>query len=64
MAEFYIEKNTTETGEHIVHSSTCASLPATETMQYLGAFSNANAPVNKALNRYVKVSTCLKCLPA
>ncbi len=64
MAEFYIEKTTNEAGAHIVHASTCASLPATENMHYLGAFSNANAPVNKALNRYVKMSTCPKCLHA
>lgn len=64
MAEFYIEKNANEAGDHIVHSSKCSSLPATESMHYLGAFSNANAPVHKASNRYVKVSTCPKCLPA
>jgi hypothetical protein len=32
-------------------------------MQYLGAFGNASAPVSKALNRYLKVSTCPDCLP-
>jgi hypothetical protein len=63
MAQFYVEKKANVSGEHIVHSSTCSSLPATENMHYLGAFSNANAPVNKASNRYVKVSTCPKCLP-
>lgn len=64
MAEFYIEKKASETGEHVVHSSKCSSMPAKENMQYLGAFSNAAAPVNKALNRYIKVSTCPKCLAA
>jgi hypothetical protein len=64
MAEFYIEKTPNETGLHVVHSSTCASLPASESLQYLGAFSNANAPVNKAVDRYSKVSTCPSCLPA
>ncbi len=63
MAEFYIEKQPNATGEHIVHSSTCSSLPATESMQYLGAYSNANAPVNRAVDRYSKVSTCPTCLP-
>ena len=61
MAEFYIEKKPNETGENIVHSSTCASLPAIETMQYLGAFSNTNAPVNKAVDRFSKVSACPHC---
>lgn len=62
MAEFYIEKNPNETGVHIVHSSICSSLPAIENMQYLGAFSNAKAPVNKAVDRFPKVSTCPNCL--
>jgi hypothetical protein len=64
MAEFYIEKSASETGEHIVHSSTCSSLPTTEKMMYLGAYSNANAPVNKASDWYSKVSTCPTCLAA
>lgn len=64
MAEFYIEKKTNGAGEHVIHSSICASLPSGDGMQYLGAFSNAAAPVSKALNRYLKVSTCPDCLPA
>lgn len=64
MAEFYIETKANETGEHRVHSSTCSSMPAKESMRYLGAFSNAQAPVYKASNRYLKVSTCPKCLAA
>ncbi len=61
MAEFYVEKKASETGEHLVHSSSCASLPSKETMHYMGAY--AQAPVNEALDRYIKVSTCPKCLP-
>lgn len=64
MAEFYIEKKASETGEHRVHSSTCSSMPTKDDMQYLGAFSNAAASVNKASNRYLRVSTCPKCLAA
>ncbi len=60
MAEFYIEKNTTETGEHLVHSSICPSLPAKETMHYMGAY--AQAPVWEAKIRYAQISTCPKCL--
>ncbi len=63
MAEFYVEKRPSETGEYIVHSATCASLPANEHMQYLGSYSNVNAPVNEASGRYSKVSTCPECLP-
>ena len=62
MAEFYVEKNATKTGEHLVHSKTCSSLPAEETMHYLGAYSNALAPVKEANDRYVKVAACRNCL--
>ena len=64
MAEFYVEKNANDTGAHLVHSSTCSSMPPKESMHYLGAFSNATAPVNKALNRFVRVSSCPQCLAA
>lgn len=64
MALFYVEKKPSETGEHLVHSSTCSSLPAEESMHYLGAYSNAQSPVNQALDRYVNVAPCPKCLAA
>ena len=64
MAEFYVEKSPTGTGAHVVHSSTCSAAPAKDDMRYLGAYSNAKAPVSKAANRYVKVSTCPSCLAA
>lgn len=62
MALFYVEKNTNEAGEHLVHSSTCSSLPAEETMHYVGSY--AQAPVKEVMDRYVKVSTCPNCSPA
>ena len=62
MALFYVAKNTNEAGEHLVHSSNCSSLPAEETMHYVGSY--AQAPVKEVMDRYVKVSTCPNCLPA
>lgn len=62
MAEFYLEKKLTETGEHLIHKSTCPSLPAEETMHYMGAY--AQAPVWEASIRYQQVSTCPECLPS
>lgn len=64
MAEFYIDKKTDAAGDHLVHLSTCASLPAKENLLYLGAYSNAKATLNMAMDRYRQVSTCPKCLPA
>ncbi len=62
MALFYVEKGTNEAGEHLVHSSTCPSLPAEETMHYVGSY--AQAPVKEVMDRYVRVSKCPNCLPA
>lgn len=62
MAEFYVEKKENEAGAHLVHSKTCSSLPPEKTMHYLGAYSNAQAPIKEAFDRYVKVAVCPKCL--
>jgi len=62
MAEFYVEKKENESGAHLVHSKTCSSLPAEETMHYLGAYSNALSPLHEANDRYVKVAVCPKCI--
>jgi hypothetical protein len=62
MALFYIEKKTNEAGEYLIHSSACSSLPAEESMIYMGAY--AQAPVKEATDRYKYVSTCPNCIPA
>ena len=64
MAEFYVEKKANESGAHLVHSKICACLPAEEAMHYLGAYSNPQAPVNEASDRYRLVTMCPDCLPA
>ena len=62
MALFYVEKGTNEAGKHLIHSSTCSSLPEEENMIYVGSY--AQAPVKEVTDRYVKVSTCPNCLSA
>ncbi len=64
MIEYYVEKTANETGEHVVHSSRCSSLPATETMRYLGPYSNINAPMNEASNWFSKACACTECISA
>lgn len=61
MALFYVEKGTNESGEHLIHSSSCSCLPKEEAMHYVGSY--AQAPVKEVLDRYVNVSTCPNCLP-
>ncbi|MGZ4954785.1 MAG: hypothetical protein ACXV8Q_06700 [Methylobacter sp.] len=65
MAEFYVEINTQENGEHVVHTSLCSSLPSRETMQYLGSISNTKSAVKKAAELLRKQATgCSHCTPA
>ena len=64
MAEFYIEVKPKVTGERLVHKSTCSALPPNESLAYLGAFGNVNAPINMSRNKYALVSGCPECIPS
>lgn len=61
MADYYVEKKMIESGEHLVHTATCSSLPAIEGMHYMGSY--AQPPLWEARIRYAQVSTCPNCLP-
>lgn len=62
MYEYYVQKSANETGDHIVHSSGCSSLPANDNLLYLGVRSNTAAPLKEAADWYSKVSACPKCI--
>ena len=62
MAEFYIESKPKETGERLVHKSTCSALPSVDTMAYLGSFGNVAAPINKSRTKFALVSGCPVCI--
>lgn len=65
MAEFYVEINAQDNGEHVVHISECSLLPSKETMQYLGSISNTKSAVKKAAELLRKqASGCSHCTPA
>jgi hypothetical protein len=64
MAEFYVEINAQENGEHIVHNATCSHLPAKEVIQYLGAISNCASALKKASERFKQVNGCPHCAVA
>jgi len=61
MAEFYVEINAQSNGDHVVHKSDCAHLPAKEAIQYLGAISNCNSALKKAGQLFRQVSGCAHC---
>lgn len=62
MFEFYVEKDANESGVHIVHRETCSSLPAKDTLYYLGVRSNINAPLNEAANWFSTSAPCPDCI--
>lgn len=64
MFEFYAEKDVNESGEHIVHRESCPSLPAKDTLHYLGVRSNTVSPLKEAANWYSKSAPCPDCMPS
>ncbi|MCQ8118974.1 hypothetical protein A1353_20075 [Methylomonas methanica] len=63
MAEFFIEISAQETGEHLVHKSTCSALPAKDAIYYLGSISNVVSAAKKAGERFTKPTACPQCSP-
>lgn len=62
MAEFYVEINAQNSGDHLVHTAECSLLPSKETVQYLGSISNTKSAVKKAAELLRKqASGCSHC---
>jgi hypothetical protein len=64
MFEFFVEKDAKESGAHVVHRSTCSSLPEKDDMHYLGVRSNTEAPLKEAANWFSKSAPCPDCMPS
>lgn len=61
MAEFYIEKNRNDHGEHLIHFSFCNLLQATADTRYLGSMASfANAQV-EGKKIFSQVNACPTC---
>ena len=64
MAEYYVEKQSQENGEHMIHSSTCTLLPEIGTLNYLGSIATVDSAIKKAYERLTSVGTCSECIPS
>jgi hypothetical protein len=64
MYEFYVEKNASDTGAHVVHKETCPSLPAKDKIELIGVRSNTAAPLKEAANWYSSSAPCPECITA
>ena len=63
MAEFYVEKKANEAGVFLVHDAVCPSLPARDTMYYIGPRSNKEAPMKEAANQqFSPTMACPQCM--
>lgn len=61
MYDCYVEMNANESGEHVVHSATCPSLPAKDKLEHIGVRSNTEAPLKEAANWFSKSTLCPEC---
>lgn len=64
MYEYYVERLANETGNHVVHRSSCSALPAIGELHYIGVRSNIAAPLNEAANWFSTSTPCPDCIPA
>ena len=61
MAEFYVEINAQENGDHMVHNANCSHLPAQDVIRYLGSISHCASALKKAGERFKQVNGCPHC---
>ncbi|WKJ92526.1 hypothetical protein QZJ86_10380 [Methylomonas montana] len=61
MAEFFVEINAQDNGEHVVHKSNCSLLPAKDALRYLGSIASAASAVKKAQESFKLVNGCSHC---
>lgn len=61
MAEFYIEKTAKDSGEHLIHFSTCSQLPEEAELDYLGSIASYESAQSKGKQRFHAVNACTAC---
>ncbi len=61
MAEFYIELNPNDNGDHVVHDAGREHLPSRDGLRYPGTICNCMSAVKKALQRFKQVTGCVRC---
>lgn len=61
MYDCYVEKDANASGEHIVHTDNCPSLPERDKLTHIGVRSNTAAPLKEAANWFSKSALCPEC---
>ena len=62
MANYYVNKNVDNRGDHEVHREGCAWMPSER--DYLGDHANCHTAVAAAKQRYTRTNGCIHCSPA
>lgn len=61
MPKYYVNKNAQDNGDHEVHTTGCAWLPAKENQLYLGVFASCRPAVREAEKHYTQTNGCFYC---
>ncbi|MBU0549673.1 MAG: hypothetical protein KJ838_05105 [Candidatus Omnitrophica bacterium] len=62
MAQYYVNKNAQDNGDHEVHREGCEFMPNVENRIYLGLFGNCHDAVHEAKKHYLQSNGCYHCL--
>ena len=61
MAQYYVNKQEQDNGDHEVHTSDCSWLPNAENRIYLGEFISCHGAVEKAKEYFPQSNGCKHC---
>ena len=65
MANYYLNHNAQQNGDHEVHKSPCVTVSSfvVSNMEYLGSFASCHSAVNEARRRHLlwKINGCYFC---
>jgi len=61
MANYYVNRNAQDNGDHEVHTGTCDWLPKEANRIYLGQFASCHGAVIEAGKHYNQVDGCKHC---
>lgn len=64
MVHYYVNDTAQRTGEHEVHTNTCAYYSIIQRKTYLGFFSTCKEAMAEARKKYDDVDGCASCCPA
>jgi len=59
---YYVDKNPTEKGDHMVHALGCLHMPEERDKRYLGSFPNCFDALREAEKYYFKTNGCVFCM--